>query len=87
MEFLLSLAMTGGTRFTIRALRRVAVYAEADDDDDPSGAAVRRRTGANIARSAMREPKAGVQPVGFLDDDLRRKGQEHRGRAGPRQPE
>ena len=23
----------------------------------------------------MREPKAGVQPVGFLDDDLRRKGQ------------
>ena len=77
MEFLLSLAMTGGTRFTIRAYGEWRSYAEATTTTTRVPALLygAGRAGATIARSAMREPKAGVQPVGFLDDDLRRKGQ------------
>ena len=77
MEFLLSLAMTGGTRFMIRAYGEWRSYAEATTTTTRVPALLygAGRAGATIARSAMREPKAGVQPVGFLDDDLRRKGQ------------
>ena len=70
-EMLLSIAILGGERFVIRA---------ACDWAPCSGAgfvwAQRRtllygagRTGVLMARSAQRNPAAGVIPVGFLDDD------------------
>ena len=70
--------MTGGIRFIDPRLRRVAVVRGSDDEPRPGVPALlfgAGRAGAMMARSAMREPKAGVKPVGFLDDDLRRKGQ------------
>jgi FlaA1/EpsC-like NDP-sugar epimerase len=70
-ELLLSVAILGGVRFGIRAA--------SDLVRNPSrGAASGRRatllygaghTGALLARSARRNPRAGVVPVGFLDDD------------------
>ena len=72
IELILSVGLIGGGRFVIRAASdwRRRRYAEL-------GGEQRIRTllfgagqaGAVIARSAMIEPKAGVRPVGFLDDD------------------
>jgi FlaA1/EpsC-like NDP-sugar epimerase len=70
-EMLLSIAILGGGRFAIRA---------ADDWAPQSGAGLIKaqrltllygagRTGVLMARSAERNPAAGVVPVGFLDDD------------------
>ena len=70
-ELLLSVSILGGVRFGIRAASDVA--------KGPSrAAAVDRRstllygaghTGVLLARSARRDPRSGVVPVGFLDDD------------------
>ena len=75
-EMMLSLAIIGGIRFAIRAasdLRPDTTAAPAHDSHRTLlyGAG---RTGALIARSAAREPGAGVVPVGFLDDDPHRSG-------------
>ena len=70
-EMLLSIAILGGGRFAIRA---------AYDWAPQSGAGLitaqrltllygAGRTGVLMARSAERNPAAGVVPVGFLDDD------------------
>ena len=89
MEFLLSLALTGGTRFIDPRLRRVAVVRGSDDDDDPGpGAAVRRRPGRRDHRPLRHARAEGRRPAGRLP---RRRpapqGPERRGRAGPRRPE
>jgi FlaA1/EpsC-like NDP-sugar epimerase len=70
-ELLLSVAIVGGVRFGIRAA--------SDRARDPGTAAVADRsatllygaghTGALLARSAQRDSRSGVVPVGFLDDD------------------
>jgi FlaA1/EpsC-like NDP-sugar epimerase len=71
LEMLLSLAILGGVRFTIRAAFDWA-------PESPAGASTGQRltllygagrTGVLMARSAERNPGAGVVPVGFLDDD------------------
>ena len=69
-EMLVSLAILGGVRFTIRAA------AEREQQPGASTANLRRtllygagRTGHIITRSALRNPDAGVLPVGYLDDD------------------
>ncbi len=72
-ELLLSVAILGGVRFGIRAV--------ADRARDPNDAAAADRratllygaghTGVVLARSAQRDPRSGVVPVGFLDDDPR----------------
>ena len=69
-ELLVSLAVLGGVRFAIRAA------AEREYQPGASLANVRRtllygagETGHVIARSALRNPDAGVLPVGYLDDD------------------
>jgi FlaA1/EpsC-like NDP-sugar epimerase len=69
-ELLLSVAIIGGVRFGIRA---------AADLTSGRGVAVSDRratllygagqTGVLLARSARRDPRSGVVPVGFLDDD------------------
>ncbi len=70
-EMILSAAVIGGTRLSVRAAsdwrhsrrpapsvdsRATLLYGAGD-------------TGVRVARSAQREPEAGIVPVGFLDDD------------------
>ena len=77
IEMLFSLCFIGGSRFLIRALNDVATTVRV------SGATVQLtpvllygagRAGAMMARSARRDPRCGVTPVGFLDDDRSRRG-------------
>jgi FlaA1/EpsC-like NDP-sugar epimerase len=77
LEFVLSVGLVGGVRFLIRALsewrrRRTADFA--NEHRVPTLLYGAGHAGAAIARSAMNEPKAGVRPVGFLDDDPSRSG-------------
>jgi FlaA1/EpsC-like NDP-sugar epimerase len=69
-EMVFSLALIGGIRFAIRAASDLRPEVENVARDSRRtllyGAG---RTGALMARSARREPEAGVVPVGFLDDD------------------
>jgi FlaA1/EpsC-like NDP-sugar epimerase len=70
-ELLLSIALIGGVRFAIRASSDLAigrVHATASDRQATLlyGAG---QTGVLLARSARRDPRSGVVPVGFLDDD------------------
>ena len=71
IELLLSVAVIGGLRFTIRA---------ASEWDATAGLATARhgrptlfygagRTGVMMARSAQRKARCGVVPVAFIDDD------------------
>ena len=70
IEGVLSLVFLGGVRFAIRAVAEAAPVTTASDPQ--RGAATllygAGRAGSMVARSA-RDPRAGVQPVGFLDDD------------------
>jgi FlaA1/EpsC-like NDP-sugar epimerase len=71
IELLLTTAIFGGVRFGIRAASDLA------PTDGLAFVGDRRatllygagRTGVLLARSAVRDPGAGVRPVGFLDDD------------------
>ena len=69
-EMMFSLATIGGIRFAIRAASDLRPDAATPAHDSHRtllyGAG---RTGALMARSARREPEAGVLPVGFMDDD------------------
>jgi FlaA1/EpsC-like NDP-sugar epimerase len=70
IEGVLSLGFLGGVRVAIRAVAEAAPVTTASDSQ--GGAATllygAGRAGSMVARSA-RDPRAGVQPVGFLDDD------------------
>lgn len=77
IEFVISVGLIGGGRFLIRAVsewdrRRSAEVA--GEQRVPTLLFGAGHAGAVIARSAMDEPKAGVRPVGFLDDDPSRIG-------------
>jgi FlaA1/EpsC-like NDP-sugar epimerase len=77
LEFLLSLAFMGGIRFAIRAgseLGTRTVVGGATVVMTPTLLFGAGRVGAMLARSARREPAAGVLPVGFLDDDSMKRG-------------
>jgi FlaA1/EpsC-like NDP-sugar epimerase len=77
LELVLSLAMIGGSRFFIRACTELGTWAVVAGEAVPLTPALlfgAGRTGALMARSAMREPKAGVKPVGFLDGNPARRG-------------
>ncbi len=70
-EMLVSVAILGGLRFGIRAASDLGVKPARAPHADPRltllcGAG---RTGVTVARSAIRDPRSGVVPVGFLDDD------------------
>jgi FlaA1/EpsC-like NDP-sugar epimerase len=71
IELLLSSAWLGGLRFGIRWLSDVP-----SSSTGSSLTQVRRallygagQSGVLVARSAIREPRIGLRPVGFLDDD------------------
>jgi len=77
LEFVFSLALIGGTRFLLRALSEVgtrAVVGGTTISLTPALLYGAGRAGAMMARSAIREPAAGVKPVGFLDSDLAKRG-------------
>ena len=64
------MAILGGVRFAIRAASDLpAAAAVATTDGLPTLLYGAGRTGVMLARSAQRNPGAGVRPVGFLDDD------------------
>jgi FlaA1/EpsC-like NDP-sugar epimerase len=77
LEMILSLAMIGGARFFVRACNELGTWAVIEGEPvslTPALLFGAGRTGALMARSAMREPKAGVKPVGFLDNDPAHRG-------------
>jgi FlaA1/EpsC-like NDP-sugar epimerase len=77
VEFILSLALIGGTRFLIRASNEIGTRTVVEGETvalTPALLFGAGRMGALMARSALREPKAGVLPVGFLDQDPSKRG-------------
>jgi FlaA1/EpsC-like NDP-sugar epimerase len=78
LEAILSLAFIAGTRLSLRALNELRMRQRRDRHDVKAvetllfGAG---EAGAAVARSAIRERRAGVRAVGFLDDDRTRTGQ------------
>jgi FlaA1/EpsC-like NDP-sugar epimerase len=73
-EALLSVAILGGVRFGIRAAFETARGGSRAAVADRRGATLlygAGQTGVLLARSALRDPRSGVVPVGFLDDDQR----------------
>ncbi len=77
IEMLLSLSCMGGCRFLIRAVTDIVSTAPmpvARVSPKPALLFGAGREGAMVARSALREPRCGVAPVGFLDDDPCRRG-------------
>ena len=63
-------AILGGVRFAIRAASDLpAAAGVATTEGLPTLLYGAGRTGVMLARSAQRNPGAGVRPVGFLDDD------------------
>jgi len=70
IELLLTTAIFGGVRFGIRAASELTPAGpHADDRRRATLLYGAGRTGVLLARSARRNPGAGVTPVGFLDDD------------------
>ncbi len=77
LEMILSLAMIGGARFFVRVCNELGTWAVIEGEPvalTPALLFGAGQTGALMARSAMREPKAGVKPVGFLDNDPAHRG-------------
>ena len=77
LEFVLSLTLIGGSRFFIRACNEVGIRTIVNGAPallTPALLFGAGRAGALMARSAMREVKAGIKPVGFLDEDPRHRG-------------
>jgi FlaA1/EpsC-like NDP-sugar epimerase len=76
IEGVLSLLLLGGVRFAIRAVADAAPMTTASDPQRGMATLLygAGRAGSMVARSA-RDPRAGVQPVGFLDDDRALHGQ------------
>ena len=70
-ELLVTLAVLGGVRFAIRAATEWTPQTSQVSNilRRPTLLYGAGRTGALFATSASRKPKAGVLPVGFLDDD------------------
>ena len=78
IEALLSLAFIAGSRFALRAITEWQFNRRRDHPENkavPTLLFGAGEAGAALARSALREPRAGVRAVGFLDDDASRGGQ------------
>jgi FlaA1/EpsC-like NDP-sugar epimerase len=70
-EMLLSIAILGGVRFGIRAASEWPSGRGRSAASEQHGTLLygAGQTGVLLARSARRDPRSGVVPVGFLDDD------------------
>ncbi len=79
IELLLALALQGGGRFLVRivsdTLPSRPATATGAGHVTPALLYGAGRIGDQMARSALREPNAGVRPVGFLDDSPLLRGQ------------
>ncbi|MFI5259771.1 MAG: polysaccharide biosynthesis protein [Candidatus Limnocylindrales bacterium] len=76
-EALLGLALVGGGRFAVRAsLERRGVSGGTDEEVGLTATIVygAGETGATVARLATRDPDAGLNVVGFIDDDTAKHG-------------
>ena len=76
-EALLGLALVGGGRFAVRAyLERRGVSGGTDEELGLVATIVygAGETGATVARLAARDPAAGLNVVGFIDDDTAKHG-------------
>ena len=75
-EMMVSVAILGGVRFGIRAASDLGMGQTRVAHADPRSTLLcgAGRTGVLVARSAQRDPRAGVVPVGFIDDDPSLKG-------------
>jgi FlaA1/EpsC-like NDP-sugar epimerase len=71
IEFVLTAGALGGVRLAIRAAADVPRTSRAARTTGPRRTLLygAGRAGTMLARSARRDPSAGVLPVGFLDDD------------------
>ena len=70
-ELVLSVSILGGVRFGIRAASELTSRSSHGiaSGQLPTLLYGAGRTGVVLARSALRDPRSGVLPVGFLDDD------------------
>ena len=77
IEALLALALQGGGRFLVRMTTDSMPQSEPSAATHVTPALLfgAGRVGAQIARSALRDPGAGMRPVGFLDDNPKLRGQ------------
>jgi FlaA1/EpsC-like NDP-sugar epimerase len=76
-EALLGLALVGGGRFAVRAnLERRGVSGGTDEEMGLIATIIygAGETGATVARLAARDPNAGLNVVGFIDDDTAKHG-------------
>jgi FlaA1/EpsC-like NDP-sugar epimerase len=76
-DFIVNVGLVGGIRFLIRAIAEWQSQRSAElagSGRVPTLLYGAGKTGMIIARSGINEPKAGVRPVGFLDDDPSRAG-------------
>ena len=71
IEALLSAAILGGGRFAIRAARHHThgFTSASEVTGEPTLLYGAGHAGVSVARSAIRDTRAGFRPVGFLDDD------------------
>lgn len=76
IEALLNVSVIGGLRVVIRIYNQFKTApAPFDSRGLPTILYGAGASGTQVARSALREPRAGVLPVGFIDDDAQLKGQ------------
>ena len=77
LEWTFNLAFVGGIRLVLPALSELRVHrstAQSSQRRIPTLLFGAGDAGTMMARSALREPKTGVRPVGFLDDNRARAG-------------
>lgn len=80
IDFLLSIALSGGVRFGLRLLSGARIPGKADELKRPSETQKRvlimgaGDAGAIIVRELRDNPGLGILPIGFVDDDERKLG-------------
>ncbi len=74
LDFLLTLAAVGGTRFTVRLAERYRHRSLGIKGEQPVLVIGAGDAGRMIVREMQANPRLGMIPVGFVDDDPRKQG-------------